>query len=79
MEGVSVASEEAGFGPGRGSLILLMINLSITAKEEKTQCTTVIKQLFGQGQSGHVHSLLMLACFSDATATAPNVNFLTVK
>ena len=76
MEGVSVASEEAGFEPGLGSLIFLMTNLSITAKQDKTLCTTVTKQLFGQGQSDHVHSLLKLACYPGATATAPNVNFL---
>ena len=78
MEGVSVASEEAGFEPGLGSLIFLMTNLSITAKQDKTQSTTVTgtKQLFGQGQSDHVHSLLKLACYPGATATAPNVNFL---
>ena len=76
---VSVASEEAGSGPGRGSPILFMTNLSITAKHDKTRCTTVTKQLFGQGQSDHVHSLLMLACFPGATATASNVNFFIVK
>ena len=76
---VSVASEEAGFGPGWGSLILLMTNLSITAKQDKTQCTTVTKLIFGQGQSDHVHSLLMLACYHGATASAPIVNFLIVK
>ena len=32
VEGVSVALEEAGFGPERESLILLMTNLFITAK-----------------------------------------------
>ena len=51
MEGVSVASEEAGFGPGLESLILLTTSLSISAKQDKTQCTRVTKQLFGQGQS----------------------------
>ena len=56
-----------------------MSNLSITAKQDKTQCTTVTKQLFVQGQSDHVHSLQMLACYPGATATAPNVNFLIVK
>ena len=52
--------------------------LSITAKQDK-KCTTVTKQLLGQSQSDHVHSLLMLACYHGATATAPNVNFLIVK
>ena len=56
-----------------------MTNLSITAKQDKTQCTTVTKLLFGQGQIDHVHSLLMLACYHGATATAHNVNFLIVK
>ena len=42
----------------------------------KTQCTTVTKQLFGQGQSDHVPSLLMLACYLGATASAPNVKFI---
>ena len=31
LEGVSVASEETGFGPGRESLVLVETNLSITA------------------------------------------------
>ena len=59
--------------------MLLKTNLSITAKQDKTQCTTVTKQLFGQGQSDHVHSLLMLACYPGAAATAPNVNFFYCK
>ena len=59
--------------------MLLMTNLSITAKQDKTQWTTVTKQLFGQGQSDHVHSLLMLACYPGVAATAPTVNFFIVK
>ena len=59
--------------------MLLMTNLSITAKQDKTQCKTVTKQLLGQCQNDYVHALLMLACYHGATATAPNVNFLIVK
>ena len=55
-----------------------MTNLSISANQDKTQCTTVTK-VFSQGQSDHVHLLLMLACYPGATATAPNVNFFIVK
>ena len=66
-------------GAGMGSKPFGTKLLSITAKQDKTQCTTATKQLFGQSQSDDVHSLLMLACYHGATATAPNVNFLIVK
>ena len=58
--------------------MLLMTNLSTTAKQDKTQCTTVTKQLFRQGQSDHVLSLLKLACYPDATMVLPQPHLTTI-
>ena len=55
VEGVSVASEEARFGPRSEPF-------------NKTQRTTVTKQLFGQRESDHVHSLLLPARYRNRTS-----------
>ena len=69
--GVSVASEEAGFGPKWGSLLLLVTNLSITVNKDSTKRS--VQQLLNNVLAKAKATTFIHFYCQHAIATPPNV------